>query len=470
MSVAVKKEREQVSLGPQPGPQTDFLACTADIAIYGGAAGGGKTFGLLIDPLRHYKNKLFGGVIFRRTAVQIRNEGGLWDASVALYPMFRAKPRESFLEWRFPSGMAMSFANLEHEKDVLNYQGSEMPWIGLDELTHFSEYQFFYLTSRNRSTSGVKSRIRATCNPDPDSWVARFIAWWIGEDGYPIPERAGKVRWFVRINGVIHWANSEEELYKVFGKTDDVMPTSVSFIPSKLENNQILMKKDPSYRARLLSLPKVEQARLLGGNWKIKMVAGEFFKREWFPIVDAVPGGWTQVIRFWDRAATKVSPEKPDPDWTRGLLLYKYPNGTYCIGDLKSARDTPGQIEELIKNTATHDGMQVAVWSQQDPGSAGVAEAEHFVKMLAGFDVHTMTTSRDKATRAKPVSAQAEWHNILVKRAPWNEPLFTELENFHESMKEGEGHDDIVDVLSGAFNELSGGLSFADALWSANHG
>ena len=90
-------------------------------------------------------------------------------------------------------------------------------------------------------------------------------------------------------------------------------------------------------------------------------------------------------------------------------------------------------------------------------------EANNFVSMLQGYDVHTMTTSKDKVTRAKPVSAQCEVGNILVLRAPWNDDFFSELENFSDDDTKYD-HDDIVDVLSGAFNELAGGISIADAL------
>lgn len=449
-----------VELKPQPGPQTTFTGSSADIVIYGGAAGGGKSFGLLIDPLRHFQNKDFGGVIFRRTAVQVRNEGGLWDESMKLYPLFRAKPRESLLEWKFPSGMAMSFGNLEHEKDVLNYQGAQIPWIGFDELTHFTETQFFYMLSRNRSTSGVRARIRATCNPDPDSWVKRFIRWWLDDDGrFPIPSRSGSIRWFIRLNDEIIWSDTPEQIHAQYGYGSEIIPKSVTFISAKLEDNKILMSRDPGYLGNLLAMNRVDRARLKDGDWNARASAGSLFKREWFPVVDSVPGGWIQAIRFWDRAATKPNETNKNPDWTRGLKMYKYADGTFCVVDLKSAQDTPGQIETLVKNVASHDGPTVKIMSQQDPGSAGVSEAEHFIRLLSGYDVHVETISKDKVTRAKPVSAQSEWGNVRVLRAPWNESFFTELENFPEG-----AHDDIVDVLSGAFNELGGGVSLADVL------
>ena len=111
----------------------------------------------------------------------IRAEGGLWDASKSIYSLIDAAyPRDSRLEWVFPSNVKLKFSHLEYEKNIYDWQGSEIPFIGFDELTHFTSSMFFYLLSRNRSTCGVKPYIRATCNPDPDSWVADLIAWWIG--------------------------------------------------------------------------------------------------------------------------------------------------------------------------------------------------------------------------------------------------------------------------------------------------
>lgn len=446
-------------LEPQPGPQTEFLKTTADIAIYGGAAGGGKSYGLLLEPLRHHDNKKFGCVIFRRNSTQVRNEGGLWDDSMTIYPLFRAKPREANLEWLFPSGARLKFAHLEYDSTVLDWQGAQIPFIGFDELTHFTEHQFFYMLSRNRSTSGVPGYIRATTNPDPDSWVRDFIDWWIGPDGYPIPERSGSIRWFIRRDDTFIWADTPEEIFKEFGRGPEVLPKSVTFIPSKVHDNKILLEKDPAYLANLLALSRVERLRLLGGNWNVREAAGMMFQREWFPVIDAVPGGWIQSVRYWDRAATKPSESNRDPDWTRGLKLYKYPNNTFVVVDLKSIQDTPGKVENLVKTTASHDSYAVPIVGEQDPGSAGVADADNFVRMLSGYEVRVRKPTQDKVTRAKPVSAQCEMGNVRVLRASWNEEFFSELENFPDG-----SHDDIVDVLSGAFNEMSGGLSIADVL------
>ena len=165
---------------PHKGYQIKSLSSSADIVIGGGAAGVGKTWTMLVEPLRHKDNKNFNAVIFRRTTKPIKNPGGLWDASESLYQLIDGiQPRKSFSEWVFPSGAKIGFSHLEYEKDKHNWQGTEIPLICFDELTHFTKTQFFYLLSRNRSTCGVKPYVRTTCNPDPDSWVRVFIDWFI---------------------------------------------------------------------------------------------------------------------------------------------------------------------------------------------------------------------------------------------------------------------------------------------------
>jgi predicted phage terminase large subunit-like protein len=381
---------------------------------------------------------------------EVTNEGGLWDESYKVYGPTGAHPRGDMMEWTFPAGSRVRFAHLENEKTLLSWHGAQIPLIEFDELTTFTFKQFLYMLSRNRSGTGIPGYIRASCNPDVDSWVRGFIAWWIDPaTGFPIRARAGKLRWFLNLNDELHWADTPEELKRKFGA--DKKPKSVTFIPAKLSDNKILEAKDPNYRANLEALSKVDRERLLEGNWNVRAVAGSMFRREWFPMVEAIPAGWEHVIRWWDRAATRPNPENPDPDWTEGLLLYHYPNGTWCVGDLKSERESPGKIEQLIKNVATHDGSGVSIGGYQDPGSAGVLEAENFVRMLSGYDVHVMTVSQDKTVRAKPVSAQCEAGNVKVLRAGWNDHLFLQLEGFP-----GRGHDDAVDALSGAFNFLAG--------------
>lgn len=436
---------------PQPGPQENFLATSADIALYGGAAGGGKSFALLLEPLRHINNKDFGAVIFRRTTKQVTNEGGLYDTSENIYPLLKAKP--TYLSWKFPRGSTVTFAHLEHEKNVQDWQGSQLPFIGFDELTHFTKKQFFYMLSRNRSTCGVKPYIRATTNPDKKSWVRKFIDWWIGEDGYAIPERSGVIRWFYVINDVVQWGDNKEELMLKFPEMGSIAPPkSFTFINSKLSDNKILMEKDPGYLANLLALSKADREKLKDGNWNAEDKAGEFFQKHWFR-VEAVPPVCKKVIRYWDRASS----EKEEADYSVGIKLGLAPDGFYYVLDMVRVKASPGKLENIIRNTAIQDGIRCEVYVEQDPGQAGVADVDNYIKnVLKGFIVKANKVSTDKVTRAKATSAQAERGNIVVCAGKWNEDFFTELETFPD----GE-HDDIVDSLSGAYNMMIAGSTYS---------
>jgi predicted phage terminase large subunit-like protein len=437
---------------PQDGPQMDFLASKADIAIYGGAAGGGKTWALLIEPVRHIANGQFGAVFFRRTLVQVRHEGGLWDESVKLYLGAGGVPKEHGLEWRFPSGASISFAHLEHDKTVFDWQGSQIPLICFDELTHFSSKQFWYMVSRNRSMCGVRPYIRATCNPDADSWVAEFIAWWIDPDtGFAIPERAGVLRWFVRDGEAFIWANQPDALagYTMSdeeGRVVPIPPKSVTFIPARLTDNKALMAANPDYQANLLALPPVERERLLSGNWKIRPAAGLLFKREWCEVVDALPAD-LKIIRGWDLAATPKTAEN-DPEWTAGTKIgHSSSTGYYYVIDHKRLRDTAAKVEELVRHTASADGRSVTIALPEDPGQAGKSQVHYLTQKLAGYPIQWGRVSGDKEVRFRPFSAQAQVGNVKVLRNAWNDAWWGALEAFP-----GGAHDDDVDSTSEAFN------------------
>ena len=378
----------------------------------------------------------------------IEAPGGLWDEAKSMYKPLGGRPTR--LRIRFTSGMKMRFAHLEKEDTVYNWQGSQITYIGYDELTHITRKQFFYMLSRGRSDSGVSSYIRATCNPDPDSWVAEFIEWWIDqESGYPIPDRDGLIRWFVRHHDKIVWASSKAELWEkakeVSIPQEVFFPKSVTFIASKLEDNPILMKNDPAYVASLEALDHVERMRLRHGNWKIRAAAGNIFKSHWFDIVDAAPARG-RTIRYWDRASTK----KKTSAFTAGVKMRKADDGTYYILDVARFKGTPGEVTSAIKNMAAQDGYDCEVGIEQDPGSAGVFEADHYAKALAGFIVRVVRAAVDKVTRAKPLSAQSEHGNVKVVRGDWNKDFLDELQNFPDGVFK-----DQVDAASGAFNVLS---------------
>lgn len=449
---------------PQPGRQEQFLASPADIVIYGGGAGGGKTWGLLLEPMRHINNPEFGAVFLRRNTKQVRNEGGLWDESLKLYAPVGGTPKESTLDWKFPSGATVSFSHMEHEKTKFDWQGSQIPLICFDELTHFTEGQFWYMVSRNRSMCGVRPYIRATCNPDPDSFVADLIAWWIDQEtGYPIEERAGKIRYFVRVGDEIKWADTPRELrhYTMIneeGAEVPIPPKSFTFIPALVTDNKALMQSDPSYVASLMAQGTVQRERLMKGNWKIKSTDGLFMHHK-IGFIDAAPK-LVRRVRGWDLAATEVQDDGSlSRAATAGVLMGQTADGEYIIEDVVRDHLGPFEVVKLIKATASRDGRRVHGSLPQDPGQAGKAQVKSLIAGLAGYVYKSSPETGDKITRATPLSAQAEAGNVKLVRGPWNKAFMDELEAFPSSDVK-----DQVDAAARAFNFLVEGSTYRIAL------
>lgn len=456
---------------PQPGPQEAFLASTADIVVYGGAAGGGKTYAELLEPLRHIDNPKFNALILRDSYTQIAAPGGLWDSSREIYPYIPGarSGKTPKLHWMFPSGASITFAQLSRNEDCEQWQGSQICLIEFDELCHFTEYQFFYMLSRNRSVCGVTPYIRATCNPDSDSWVAKFISWWIDQgSGYPIKERAGKIRWMVRLRGRIVWFDSMEEAIAYArddGVDEDLLPftaKSVTFIPSQVTDNKKLLKANPQYMTNLLNLPTVERERLLNGNWKIRNQAGLMFQRGQVNVIPKEMINYNAIVgycRGWDLAAT-AEDRGGDPAYTAGVLVGKTNDNRYIVLDVINMRLSAGQVENLILNTAKADKARfgyVKTRLPRDPGQAGVAQAEFYVKLLAGsgFDVSARPETGDKTHRATPVAALWQHGFIDISEGEWNDSYFSQLESFPDSKFK-----DMVDATSSAFDEMMNFGSF----------
>lgn len=425
----------------QPGPQLAFLASPAHICIYGGAAGGGKTFGLLLDAMRYCGTTPgYVAIIFRRTYPEIMDAGGLIDKADPVYLGSGAKRSGTTYTW--PNGSQVRFSHLQHESDCNSHQGSEYCYIAHDELTLFTERQFWFFLSRNRSTCGQVPRMRATVNPDPDSFVAGLIAWWLDKDGFPIPERSGVVRWFERENDKLIWHDT---------KPNNPAAKSFTFIAAKLSDNPILETLDPGYRFNLEAMGAIDRARYLEGNWLIRPKAGDYFNRSWVEVVDVIPGDVKTWVRGWDRAATRPSPQNPDPDYTASVLMGRRGNGKLVVAHAMTMRDSTGAVKQATLNLARQDpkGCTVAQW--QDPGGAGVFETEDYASYLQGYVVSTAKAAKDKQSYFKPFSSQAEHHKVQVVRGAWNQEWFDCLEAFP-----GAKHDDLVDATSRAFLELAG--------------
>lgn len=481
-AAAVADEPREIR--PHPGPQWQFLSTPADIAIYGGAAGGGKTFALLLEPLRHVGNSRFGAVCFRRELTRVTAEGGLWDESTDLYRPFGARSRQSpRLEHVFPSGARLQFGHLEHEDDKDSWAGSQIALLLFDQLEEILEPQFWFLQSRNRSTSGVRSYLRATCNPVPPShpvggWLAKLIQWWWDADtGFPIPERSGVLRWFVRIGEELQWADAADELRERF---PDCLPQSLTFIGSKLEDNPSLEEADPAYRAKLMALPRVERERLLGGNWKVTAAGGGLFRDWWFPIVPRDPAdlpsengeprgeaAYLRSVRAWDLASTPG-----DGDRTAGVKVgRRADNGRVLIRDVVAGQYGPRQVKRLMADTMFRDGPRVVVRFPVDPAQAGKAQLADVTDFLRAEalrvgmecpELVAVAPTGSKYVRARPLASAAQPvegddperftpGNVDLVAGSWNADFAAELHAFDGLGKQA---DDRVDAAADAYNEV----------------
>ena len=232
--------------------QITFMERPEYEALYGGAAGGGKSDALLVEALRQVDNPDYRGLILRKTYPQLAE---LLDRSMAIYPLAfpRAKYNDGKHVWRFPSGAKIYFGSMQHSKDKLNYQGKSYDFIGFDELTHFTWEEYSYMFSRNRpsrkprSTKKTRVYIRATTNPGGigHGWVKdRFID--AAPPLTPITERV--------------------EITTPEGKLIEMHRDRI-FVPATVFDNKALLETDPEYLAALALLPEKEREALLYGKW-----------------------------------------------------------------------------------------------------------------------------------------------------------------------------------------------------------
>ena len=390
--------------------QAEFLACGAFEALFGGAAGPGKSSGILMAALLPIATPRYAGLLLRRTYADLSLPGAIMDRAGDWWGGTDAKWNDKTKTWAFPSSASITFGYLQTERDKYRYQGSELQFIGFDELTQFMETMYRYLISRARRAKGVavSPRIRSTSNPGGigHAWVrARFI--------------------------------------------DDATRGARTFVPARLEDNPYLDAAE--YERSLAELDPITRAQLRTGDWDVRP-AGGLFDRADFVVLDAPPTDVIARVTRWDFAATEAA-DGTDTDATVGVDMCLTAGGMYVIENVDRSWKGPAGVEARVRAIAHGHGPAVTVVVPQDPGQAGKAQVAHYkTNVLPGYDVRGIVETGSKLVRARPLSAAVSNGKVAVVRAPWNPAFFDEMEGF--SGAEG-GRDDQVDAASGAYQHLA---------------
>lgn len=362
-------EQEQaIVFKPNPGPQTAFFAAEEMEVLYGGAAGGGKSYALIADPMRYFDNKNFRGLILRRTNDELREL--IWK-SQELYPQIFGKGcvwREKDKEWRFPSGARLWMTYLEREEDVHRYQGQAFTYIGFDELTqHPTPFAWNYMRSRLRDASGTLPLfMRATSNPGGPGhgWVKRMFI-------DPAPK--GKAFWATDID-------TGETMTYPKGHAKEFTPLfKRRFIPAKLSDNPYIAS-DGVYEANLMSLPEQQRLQLLEGDWNAADGAafGEF--RESIHVIEPfeIPKAWRRFrscdFGYSERQASAVHWYAIHPV-TDQLIVYRE-----LYVNKHTGYELAAKILELEAGEKIMYGMlDSSVWSVR--GQSGPTIAEEMISV-----------------------------------------------------------------------------------------
>lgn len=460
-------------IAPASVPQQMFLETPdwVDICFYGGQAGGGKTWAGMAHHLKYVEDPLYRGLTLRRTTPMLLKSGAVWDEAKQLYSEYdpNVKIKIKDLKIVFSSQGEVAFSHFERVEDTKNFQGAQISSCVMEELTQFEESQFNYILSRLRTRAKMKPNLRATMNPETDSWCRKFVDWYLYDEdhelaGRPDSSKQGIIRWFVRLDNELYWASSREELLDRFPKS---IPLAFRFISASVYDNPHI---EPSYIAFLEGLPQLEKELLLYGNWNARPEGSTYFQRSWVEEVDYIdPDDIVESARSFDFASTlKDNAINYNPDYTASVLMHKLKDGRYCIADVVRHRIRVGDWTSFVLDAAKDDPADTTYYLPQDPGPSAKRAMELFARELAEKGMYTrkLTTNQKKLERFRPFSSMAQNSGVVVikgcatdlENKVYNDNTFfyKELEVFTGIRKRGEmGHDDMVDCVSDSFYALA---------------
>lgn len=394
--------------------QAEFLIAQEREVLFGGAAGGAKSSGLLMGALEFAEVPGYKALILRRTFAELSKPGAIMSRLAEWLAPTDARWNSSDKTATFPSGAQITCGYLRREEDVYQYQGAEFHGIFVDEATRLTETQIRYMRSRLRRTTDqpIPLRLRYASNPGG-------------------PSHAYFKRRFLTHPG-----------------------TGCRYIPSRIADNPYLRREE--YEETLSGLDPTTRRQLMEGDWDTKP-PGQLFRREKFKYASRAPkpGDLWKVLRYWDLGGSRPSPEYPNPDWTAGVQIARDAWGGWWILDVARFRLDPGDTEDEIRAVCLDDGRYCMQRMSQDPGQAGKSQVHDYQQRVipyADFDWRVETGS--KYTRAKPFARAVGRGEVTVVSADWTDDYVDELCDFAEDDSLYD-KDDQVDGTSGGYNWLS---------------
>lgn len=425
-------------LRPLPGPQTDFLACEADIALLGGGMGSGKTRSMLLDWLRHTTTPKANGLIVRNRLTDINSPGGLWDQALALFagtagvgangvPMNPHARAGNMMDITWPSGAKLGFRHLD-DRNVERFKGPEFSWIGVEEANECAMETIMWLfLARGRTTSGAKPVLRMTCNPDPDHTLAEWIEPYLILDphdpayGTPDRSKSGMILHVVRSRQTNRF-ELDADLAALAERTGQEPESALTFayIPALLGDNKALKVASPDYERNLASMDNVERERNLDGNWKARRQDGGMLRPAWWGHLNPSRGQMFKApivrrVRAWDLAATK--PKRPDddkPDYTIGVRMEWDYHGRWYITDVVACRENTPEVDKLLAATAQADyaySPDLVHVLEVEGGASGKRDVPTLIKVLKSgcpCTVISVPARKNKAAKARAMARELQ--------------------------------------------------------------
>lgn len=384
-------DNREVAFKPNPGPQTDFLAANEREVFYGGARGGGKTYSLLVAPLRFVDKPTSRALLIRRSMPELRD---VIFQTQQIYPKVvpGAKFKTQENTWHFPSGARIEFGYCENLQDVLRYQGQSYSWIGVDELPQYSspDVWHFLRSSLRSADPSIPLHMRATGNPGNvgSRWVKELFI----EPAIPNTRFAEKVE------------------YELEGRT---LSTEITrkFIPASVWDNPYLTQ-DSSYIAMLASLPEVKRKQFLYGDWDV-VEEGAFpdFDRSKHVVEPFdVPSGWTKI-----RAADFGFSSHSAVLW--GAI--DFDDNIWIYRELYVNRLTADQLGRLIREVEYDDGtiydavLDSSCWARRGDRGPSIAET------INAEGCRFRPADRSPGSR---ISGKIEIHKRLLEDSESGEP------------------------------------------------